>query len=261
MSKKSTVVALAMALAGLAAAPLAHSADAPANPTSAEQKNPCGPKKEAVNPCGPAKKKATNCLAAQELTNIQMRYAETGRTLNEAALCGAKDFVEWQHYPSNDLIDEVSGYEFYYHAHSADEMPNGEHGHFHVIKRDAKSFHHLIGIALNQKGLPTRLFTTNQWVTGEGLVDSRLIIKSIKGFDMAIKGRMAPVSKWVGALIQLFCVEIEELILERDQKIAQLVVEMGNRELVLNSRKHHVLTECNIDLMGRLSENLFTVNS
>ena len=60
MSKKSTVAALALALAGLSAAPLALSADAPANPTSSEQKNPCGPKKEASNPCGPAKKKASN---------------------------------------------------------------------------------------------------------------------------------------------------------------------------------------------------------
>ena len=50
MSKKSTVAALAVALAGLAAAPLAHSADAPTNPPGAEQKNPCGPKKESANP-------------------------------------------------------------------------------------------------------------------------------------------------------------------------------------------------------------------
>ena len=200
-------------------------------------------------------------LAAQGLASIQMRYAETGRTLNEAVLCGAKNFIEWQHYPINDLVDEQSGYEFYYHAHSVDEMPNGEHGHFHVIKRDAQRFHHLIGISLDQKGLPVRLFTTNQWVTGEELVSAKLAIKSIKGFDMAIKGRMAPVSKWIGALIQLFAAEIENLILERDQKIAQLVTEQGTRELVLNSKKHHVLTECKIDLMERLSEYLSVVNS
>ncbi len=200
-------------------------------------------------------------LAAQELANIQMRYAETGRTLNEAAICGARDFVEWQHYPINDLVDEFSGYEFYYHAHSADETPNGEHGHFHVIKRDENNFHHLIGIALSQIGLPTRLFTTNQWVTGEQMVESSLAIQSLKGFEMSIKGRMAPVSKWVGALIQLFSAEIEGLVLARDQKIVQLAVVMGNRDLVLNSRKHHVLTECKIDLMGRLSENLLAVNS
>ncbi|WP_162784955.1 hypothetical protein [Polynucleobacter necessarius] len=45
MPKKSTVAALAIALAGLAAAPLAYSADAPVGPTSADQKSPCGPKK------------------------------------------------------------------------------------------------------------------------------------------------------------------------------------------------------------------------
>jgi hypothetical protein len=200
-------------------------------------------------------------LAAQELANIQMRYAETGRTLNEAALCGAKDFVEWQHYPSNDLVDEHSGYEFYYHAHSADEMPNGEHGHFHVIKRDANIFHHLIGISLDQMGLPVRLFTTNQWVTGEEMANSDIVIKLTKEFQVTTKGRMAPVSNWIGALIQLFAVEIDGLLLERDQKIARLVAEQGNREQVLSSKKHHVLTECKIDLMGRLSDNLLVVNS
>jgi hypothetical protein len=164
-------------------------------------------------------------LAAQELAKIQMRYAETGRTLNEAALCGAKNFIEWQHYPNNDLVDESSGYEFYYHAHSADEMPHEEHGHFHVIKRGINTFHHLIGIALNQRGLPVRLFTTNQWVTGEDMVESKLAIQSLGEFEMVVKGRMAPIGKWVGALIQLFAVEIEELILERDQKIARLAAE------------------------------------
>ena len=200
-------------------------------------------------------------LAAQELASIQMKYAESGRTLSEAALCGAKAFVEWQHYPANDLVDEVSGYEFYYHAHSADEMPNGEHGHFHVIKRNAKGFHHLIGIALNQKGLPTRLFTTNQWVTGEEIADSTMVVKSIQGFEMVTKGRMALVTKWIGALIQLFAKEIEGLILERDQKIARLLAQQGNRELVLNSKEHHVLTECKIDLMERISDHLLVVNS
>jgi hypothetical protein len=199
-------------------------------------------------------------LAAQELAKIQMRYAETGRTLNEAALCGAKNFIEWQHYPNNDLVDESSGYEFYYHAHSADEMPHEEHGHFHVIKRESNTFHHLIGIALNQRGLPVRLFTTNQWVTGEEMVESKLAIQSLGEFEMVVKGRMAPVGKWVGALIQLFAVEIEGLILERDQKIARLAAEHGNRELALNLRSHHVLTECKIDLMGRLSDNLLEVN-
>lgn len=200
-------------------------------------------------------------LAAQEVARIQLRYAESGRTLNEAALCGASEFTEWRHYPQNDLVDEASGYEFYYHAHSANEMPKEEHGHFHVIKRDKHSFHHLIGIALNQRGLPVRLFTTNQWVTGEDMAESKQAIKSLREFEMVVKGRMAPVTNWIGALIPLFAAEIEALILKRDQKIMQLVAEHGNRELVLNLREHHVLTETKIDLMGRLSNYLLAVNS
>ena len=200
-------------------------------------------------------------LAAQELASIQMKYAKSSRTLNEAALCGARDFIVWQHYPSNDLADKQSRYEFYYHAHSADEMPKGEHGHFHVIKRYAKSFHHLVGIALDQKGMPVRLFTTNQWVTGEEMADSNLIMQSVVEFQMNVRGRMAPVSKWIGALMQLFQLEIDRLILERDREITRLVAKFGNREDVLNSREHHVLSESKIDLMGRLSENLLAVNS
>jgi hypothetical protein len=200
-------------------------------------------------------------LAAQELASIQMKYAKSGRTLNEAALCGARDFIEWQHYPNDDLADKQSGYEFYYHAHSANEMPKDEHGHFHVIKRHAKSFHHLIGIALDQKGLPVRLFTTNQWVTGEEMADSSLVMRSVGGFQMDIKGRMAPVSKWIGALMQLFQSEIKKLVQERDLEIARLAIKFGDLEIVLKSRNHHVLSECKIDLIGRLSESLLAVNS
>lgn len=200
-------------------------------------------------------------LAAQEIAGIQMRFAEKGRTMNEIALCGAKEFVEWRHYPANDLVDPSSGYEFYYHAHSADEMPEGEHGHFHIIKRDQRGFHHLIGIALDQKGLPVRLFTTNQWVTGEDIGSAPHVLRSIKGFKMTASGRVAPLSKWIGALIQLFADEIEGLVIGRDEKIKQLVIEEGSREIALNSRQHHVLTECSINLMGRLSEHLLVVNS
>ena len=86
MSKKTTAAALALALAGLTAAPLAHSADAPTNPTSAEQKNPCGPKKESSNPCGPAKKKAAKAKDAAPAADDS---ASAGTT-NLGALLKAK---------------------------------------------------------------------------------------------------------------------------------------------------------------------------
>jgi len=198
--------------------------------------------------------------AAQELVNIQVRFAKSNRTLSEAALCGAREFIEWRHYPKNDMSDADTGYEFYYHAHSADEMSDGEHGHFHLFKRKGNDFFHLIGIALNQQGLPVRIFTTNQWVTGELMVDSRVAASALKIFAVAAKGRIAPVSKWLKLFIQLFYMDMEALIIERDLRIAALSKKMGDLDKVLKSKEHHVLTECKIDLLERLSQHLSVVN-
>ena len=199
---------------------------------------------------------STLCLAAQEIVGIQTRYAKKGLTLSEAALCGAKEFIEWNHYPANDLVDEVSGYEFYYHAHSADEMVEGEHGHFHLFKRYGHDFHHLIGIALNQQGLPVRIFTTNQWVTGEKFISAKSVVAELHDFDMATKGRMGPIARWISSFTKLYFVEMEMLILGRDQKIGELKIQLGNLKAALDSKIHHVLTESKIDLIDRLSEHL-----
>ncbi len=204
--------------------------------------------------------KSIQYSAAQELANIQVRLANNNRTLSEAALCGAKEFIEWRHYPNHDMSDVETGYEFYYHAHSADEMSDGEHGHFHLFKRNGNGFFHLIGIALNQKGLPVRIFTTNQWVTGELMVDSKVVASALKIFSVSAKGRMAPVGKWLRAFTQLFYVDMEALIIERDLKISALSKQMGDLDKVLHSKKHHVLTECRIDLFKSLSQHLSVVN-
>ena len=198
--------------------------------------------------------------AAQELVNIQVRFAKSNRTLSEAALCGAREFIEWRHYPKNDMSDADTGYEFYYHAHSADEMSGGEHGHFHLFKRNGNGFFHLIGIALNQQGLPVRIFTTNQWVTGELMVNSKEVAPALKLFSVAAKGRIAPVSRWLSSFIQLFYMDMEALIIERDLKIAALSGKMGDLDKALVSKEHHVLTECKIDLLERLSQHLSVVN-
>jgi hypothetical protein len=203
---------------------------------------------------------STLCLAAQEIASIQTRYAKKGVTLSEVALCGAKEFIEWNHYPANDLVDEVSGYEFYYHAHSADEMVDDEHGHFHLFNRCGHDFHHLIGIALNQQGLPVRLFTTNQWVTGEKFVSAQSVIAQLRNFDMPIKGRMGSIARWISALTKLYFIDMEKLILNRDQKISELKIEFGDLESALDSKSHHVLTESKIDLLDQLSQHLLPEN-
>lgn len=194
--------------------------------------------------------------AAKDIAAIQLGYAQKGLNLCQVALGGAKEFIEWQHYPKNDLVDDLHGYEFYYHSHSNKEMPDGEHGHFHLFKRNGQQFHHLIGIALNQQGLPVRLFTTNEWVTGEAMLEASNVVESLAHFKMVVRGRYAPLYRWVESLLKLYKSEILELIQSRDEKLLELTTLLGSKEQVLNSKEHHVLTECDIDLIADLSKHL-----
>ena len=98
---------------------------------------------------------------------VMQRLAHQRSNLSIAALCGARQFIQWQHYPARDAVDATHHSEFYYHAHNGAQHSHDEHGHFHVFTRPGgrQRFHHLIGVSMNPKGLPTRLFLTNQWVT------------------------------------------------------------------------------------------------
>lgn len=206
---------------------------------------------------------AAYSLAAEACAEIHARYASRGMSLGQVALCGAEGFVEWRHYPNRDATDYGSGYAFYYHAHSRNEMREGEHGHFHLFKRDRQypgNFFHLIGIGLDQKGIPARIFTTNQWVTGETMVDAARVTEAMRHFDMVVKGRLAPLAKWLCAFNKLFHVEIEALINARDRKLDELEPIYSRRHILLTNRKYDVLSECEINLMCRISKYLTAQN-
>jgi hypothetical protein len=53
----------------------------------------------------------------------------------------------------------------------------------------------------------------------------------------------------------LFEEDIEQILLARDLKVAQLS-KKENLATVLESRRHHILTQCNIDLLKRLALHL-----
>ncbi len=195
---------------------------------------------------------------AEEVLAIQVHYAEKGVSMAQVALAGSDDFVEFRHYPKNDLVDVDSGYEMYYHAHPLRQekgQQNLEHGHFHLFKRDplaSEKFTHLVAIALNQQGLPIKLFTTNGWVTGEVMQEAKKIKRLLAQFEINAKGRMAPLARWVSGLVHLFQDEIFELLTVRDQKIQTLTAKNKSRSRVLEDQSHHVLSEVRVDLLNKL---------
>ena len=194
---------------------------------------------------------STSAQPAQRLLQSQWQYAQRGLSLATAALAGASRFVEWQHYPKNDCIDAQHGTRFFYHAHAGVERAPDEHGHFHVFSRAAQvqqGFAHLIGISLNAKGNATRLFTTNQWVTGESWVPAAELVADLPGFALQTRGRLVPVAQWIVAIVQCYAPLIETLLAERDQRVSDYAMAQG-LDLVRakQDQRLHIISQRSID--------------
>lgn len=161
--------------------------------------------------------------AVQDMLGTHAHYAQRGQSLATAALAGARDFVRWAHHPREDAVDAVHASRFYYHAHDADEMMAQEHGHFHVFvtapDAGANGLAHLVGISMDAQGLPLRLFTTNGWVTGEAWTPAEALREALLGFRLVQTGRLAPVARWITAMVQFYAPVIEDLLRARDAQL------------------------------------------
>ena len=108
-------------------------------------------------------------------------------------------------------MDAQRGTRFYYHAHAAAERMPGEHGHFHMFAPSpagtGPTFVHLVGLALDDRGRPLCWFTTNGWVTGEDWLPARRVAGLLAGFQAEVPGRLAPVGRWLSAMVRLHAVD------------------------------------------------------
>lgn len=193
--------------------------------------------------------------AARTIISVQAALASRGTHLASAALAGARSFVEWEHYPHDDYVDRDHGTEFYYHAHEAARRMPDEHGHFHVFTRHADGrFRHLTGISLDSRGYATRLFTTNRWVTDEAWAPTPEMRPAVDSFALRSSGRLAPVARWLEAMVHFYRPLIIDLLEERDVWLAKAGAKM--REAQLDDRSIHIVTERPISLLSDLGETL-----
>jgi hypothetical protein len=192
---------------------------------------------------------------ADSIMGVMQRLAHQRSNLSIAALCGARQFIQWRHYPAHDAVDATHDSEFYYHAHSGGQHADGEHGHFHVFTRPGgrRRFHHLIGISMNQKGLPTRLFLTNQWVTGEHWAAPQMLESALQQFHCQLQGRLSPVSRWVSAMVHLYRPNIQALH-QRRYHWHQLRQQATGSRSHLTDQRWHVICETPIDLLQKLAK-------
>lgn len=170
-------------------------------------------------------------MAGVEALECRRVLERGGINLVSDVLRGQGEFVEYEHYPKDDVYDRESRSQYYYHAHRA-----GEHGHFHTFLRvgaspengddspaadgsDPGEAVHLIGISMNAYGWPIGLFATNHWVCGGAWLPASTVINMLPGFRIDHAYPSWPVNRWMGAMMVLFRPHIEALLSHRDAVI------------------------------------------
>jgi hypothetical protein len=205
-----------------------------------------------VHPLG---QPASAWAAAQALVAVQTHYARSGRTLAHAVLAGAGSFHTDRHYPRGDVIDPAQGSQFYYHAHAGGGRQRAEHGHFHHFARepDAPGAAHLLALSLDTQGWPLRWFCTNRWVTGGPWWHAEQALAALAGFKPVARGRLAPVARWLGALVALYLPTLATLLARRDRLLTARL-RSTPAQILFEDRRLDVITATPMSLPQRLGQ-------
>jgi hypothetical protein len=195
------------------------------------------------------KERVAEMLAAADVIEECTAAVEAGDSnLVAEILRGQGTFTEWDHYPKGDIYDRVTHSQYYYHAHPSN-LRTGEHGHFHLFVRQKgmpksmkpaalpstvqrplgkDALAHLVGVSMDPKGLPIRLFTVNRWVTGETWYGAADVTALLDLFEITHAVPSWPTNRWMGAMVRLFQPQIAWLQTERDEAVR--LWQMGNPE-------------------------------
>jgi Domain of unknown function (DUF6969) len=199
--------------------------------------------------------------AAATLRECREALAVCGSTIiREATSARDIDagIVDWRHYPEGEVYDAATHAQYFYHRHPGPARMRSaepiEHGHFHLflrgegmqagiaplllpelavadapvprqsapLKRGGRDeVCHLVALAIDRRGEPIRLFTTNRWVTGETWYRAEDVIGMLSRFRMASESSAALLNRWISALVCLFQPEIAALLRQRDKTIVE----------------------------------------
>lgn len=208
--------------------------------------------------------------AGLEVLECQRVLAKGGLNVVGELLRGAGSFVEYDHYPEDDVFDNESGAQYYYHAHRG---LSGEHGHFHTFLRASgmppgvapspaphaepwpsgdEALAHLISISMDAYGTPIGLFAPNRWVTGDTWYPARDVIAMLDRFRIDHANPSWPVNRWLSAMFVLYRPQIVELLLERDRVIESWRGRLPGED-VLENRDIEILAQVPISIESTLS--------
>ncbi|CAN5693084.1 hypothetical protein BH11PSE12_BH11PSE12_20130 [soil metagenome] len=177
------------------------------------------------------------------------------------------DFIEWEHYPDNDVRDQRHASQYFYHAHPGLQRPFSappEHGHFHLFADAGKlgmrpanpgyaaAPAHLLAISMDATGVPNGFFIVNRWVTKGPWLSYAHCARALQQFQ--IQGRQGDkhVNRFLQALITLYQAPILALLQQREQ-IMQTLSNGRDRRSVFADKSIEVLCYHPIQLMDDIA--------
>lgn len=200
--------------------------------------------------------------AAEEVIECQRILANTGDNIVAEILRFSDNFVEWDHYPNDDVIDQTTGAQYYYHAHPNPKRGFTEHGHFHTFMKNKKSqeqdilpLTHIIAISMDVYGIPQALFTVNHWVTGGIWEDASIVESFLENFLIDHARPSWVVNRWVNSMLKLYQSEIITLIQERDISIKKFRKQHPNED-VFEMKEYEITSYLPISIDTKLKSLL-----
>jgi len=166
------------------------------------------------------------------------------------SLDNAQSVKPYKRYPNTPYYFGNKHWRAFYHCHESPANEN-EHGHYHFFTRQGQEdeWCHVVALGMNDVGQPTRLFTTNLWVTdGKWFDAGQLLIQISVLADSQDEGL---VTSWLKHVLLLFQYEISDLLIARDNNVEQLFP--SYHEQCFLDRSIYYLSEVNVNLNERLT--------
>lgn len=207
--------------------------------------------------------------AAEQLVRSMQALAEHNSQVVQTIIAG-QEFIEWQHYPENDVRDEQHASQYFYHAHPGLQRPFTEHGHFHLFvhaeelgmrrtyPRYSPAPAHLLAVSMNALGVPSGFFLVNRWVTKGPWLNYADCVSGLEHFQIkARQGKpevkqIKQIHQFLQALISLYRAPILALLQQREQ-IMQRLSAARDRRSVFADRSIEVLCYHPISLMDDIA--------
>ncbi len=196
----------------------------------------------------PDTRKQARVAASTVIDGLNAFIAKGGVPL--AAVLDSPRASEWHQYGASETDADTGGLHYFYHSHPARTTPPGEHGHFHLFARlpdaavEADRLAHLVAIGVDARGMPSRLFTTNRWVTGGNWLPAGVTIALAEKASADSVQLADPVERWLCAQLGVFMPQVAALLVHRDRRIEA----SARGTQALEDRRTYVLSQCRVSL-------------